>query len=346
MSLAVDKKADKTPLLAELYSSPYSYDFFQAVRLLRAAQAHGQTPAGGMPVRFKTLLSLETPASSIYSLQPAQDGRTPEMVVTFLGLTGPSGALPVRYTEMLLERRFRHRDQTAHHFFDLFNHRLITLFYQAWQKHHVFVDYERGGRDGFQQHLLSLVGLGTPALRHRLADDGVDDEVFAYYAGRLGESTRSEEGLRAMLADQFEVPVEIEQFHGRWLLLDEADCSQLGRANCTLGEHPMLGKQAWDSQTKFRIRVGPLKRQRFNDFLPTGKAYRAMTRLVKFCVGHGLEFDIQLVLDKRETPPCLLGDPAPNAARLGWSCWLNRSHAAKNDTDDVVLPEHARRLAG
>lgn len=338
---------DKTPLLAELYSHPYSYDFFQAVRLLRAAQAGQPTPLGGsIPVRFRTLLSLESPASSIYALQQPEGNKPPEMTVTFLGLTGPSGALPVRYTELLLERRYRYRDQTAHHFLDIFNHRLVTLFYQSWQKHHIFVDYEHGTRERFERHLLSLVGLGTPGLQDRLLEDGVDDEVFVYYAGRLSESARSEEGLRAMLADQFSVPVQIEQFRGRWLVLDEADCTQLGHAHCTLGEHPMLGKQAWDCQTKFRIRIGPLKRQRFNDFLPTGKAYRALTRLVKFCVGHGLEFDVQLVLDKRETPHCLLGDTRLNAARLGWSCWLNRPRDAKNDTDDVVLPEHARRLAG
>ncbi|SMC22850.1 type VI secretion system protein ImpH [Andreprevotia lacus DSM 23236] len=333
-----------TGVLGDLYARPYAYDFFQAVRLLRAAQMQ-QGAVGDDPVRFRTLLSLETPASAIYTLTQPDAFRPPVMTITFMGLTGPSGALPVRYTEMLLERRYRHRDQTAHNFFDLFSHRLTTLFYQAWQKHHIFVDYERGGREGFQRQVLSLVGLGTPGLQRRLSDDGVDDQLFAYYAGRFAERAHTVEGLQSILSDQFDVKVVIEQFRGQWLRLDDNDCTQLGQLNCTLGEHPMLGKQIWDCQTKFRICVGPLKRRRFDDFLPTGKAYRALVRMVKFCVGQALEFDVQLVLDKRETPPCILGELGRNSARLGWTTWLDRPKTAINDASDVVLPEHAQRLA-
>ncbi|KAF0815363.1 hypothetical protein IGB42_00444 [Andreprevotia sp. IGB-42] len=335
----------QTGVLGDLYERPYAYDFFQAVRLLRAAQVQQGGAVGDDPVRFRTLLSLETPASAIYTLTQPEPFRPPVMTVTFMGLTGPSGTLPARYTEMLLERRFRHRDQTAHNFFDLFSHRLTTLFYQSWQKHHVFVDYERGGRDGFQRHVMSLVGLGTTGLQRRLAPEGVDDQLFAFYAGRFAERAHTVEGMQAILSDQFDVPVTLEQFRGHWLRLDEADCSRLGMINCTLGEHPMLGKQTWDCQSKFRLRIGPLKRSRFDDFLPTGKAYRALVKMVKFCVGHALEFDVQLVLDKRETPPCILGEPGNNSARLGWTTWLDRPKTALNDASDVVLPEYAQRLA-
>lgn len=77
------------------------------------------------------------------------------MTINFMGLTGPSGALPTRYTEMLLERRLQHRDQTAHHFFDLLNHRLITLFYQAWRKHQATADLACGLQADWRQMLLS-----------------------------------------------------------------------------------------------------------------------------------------------------------------------------------------------
>ncbi|WP_410497871.1 type VI secretion system baseplate subunit TssG [Chitinibacter sp. S2-10] len=334
-----------TGVLGDLYLRPYAYDFFQAVRLLRAAQIQNGGASSDDPVRFRSLLSLETPASAIYTLAQPEPFRPPVMTVTFLGLTGPSGTLPTRYTEMLLERRYHYRDQTAHNFFDMFSHRLTTLFYQAWQKHHVFVDYERGGRDGFQRYLLSLLGLGTPGLQQRLSADGVDDQLFAFYAGRFSAQATTVEGLQAILSDQFEVPVSIEQFRGAWMKLDDIDCSRLGMGNCTLGEFPMLGRQVWDCQSKFRIRVGPLKRRRFDDFLPTGKAYRALLRMVKFCVGSAQEFDVQLVLDKRETPHCLLGAPEKNGARLGWTTWLGRSKTAIDDASDVVLPEHAARLA-
>ena len=46
-------------------------------------------------------------------------------------------------------------------FFDLINHRLISLFYRAWEKHHFIVARERGGDEPFARHLFDLIGLGT-----------------------------------------------------------------------------------------------------------------------------------------------------------------------------------------
>lgn len=323
--------------LGHLFQYPYSYDFFQAVRLLRASQAQENGGTAGGQVRFRTLLSLGTPASAIYSLEYTST-HVPVMTVTFMGLTGPSGALPVRYTEMLLERRFRYKDQTAHHFFDLFNHRLIDLFYQAWQKHHIAINYEYREQDRFQRMVLSLIGLGTPGLQQRLAQHGIDDQTLVYFGGLLAEHARSVTGLRSLLSQYFHVPVEIEQFRGQWLLLSNDDCSRLGIAHCRLGQHPVLGKRVWECQSKFRVRVGPLKRQRFNDFLPTGNAYRALVKLVTFCVGNALEFDIQLLLERREISGCAL-TKGPQAARLGWTSWLKQPPDATYYADDVVLPQ-------
>ncbi|HEX5126574.1 MAG TPA: type VI secretion system baseplate subunit TssG [Rhodocyclaceae bacterium] len=341
--MATESRQRHTGVSAALFERPFAFDFFQAVRLLGVMQLRGTgAPAGDDAVRFRTLLSLETPASSIYNLTPAMSSKAPVMTVTFLGLTGPSSALPVGYTEMLLERRYRFKDQTAHHFLDIFNHRIATLFYQTWRKHHVFIDYEDGGRDDFQRYVLSLVGLGTPGLQRRLKNDGVDDQVFTYYSGHLAGSARTVEGLQAMLREHFNVSVHIRQFCGQWLTLPQSAHCRLGHLNCTLGEEPVLGMQVWDQQTKFRVRVGALTRRRFYAFLPTGRAYRALRRLVKFFVGHSLEFEVQLVLRRAEVPACILGG---YGTRLGWTTWLNRSTQAGNDADDVVLPEHALRLA-
>lgn len=323
-------------ILQHVFQHPYSYDFFQAVRLLRASSKE-KTTGITIPLRFRTLLSLETPASAIYSLQ-YNTANIPVMTVTFMGLTGPSGALPVRYTEMLLERRFRYKDQTAHHFFDLFNHRLIDLFYQAWQKHHIALSYEHRSRDMFRSMVLALIGLGTPGLQQRLAPDGVDDQTLVHYGGLLTEHSRSVTGLRSMLSHYFKIPIEIEQFRGQWITLDGTECMRLGLAHCTLGSHPLLGKRIWDCQSKFRIRVGPMKRQRFNDFLPTGSAYRALVKLVTFYIGNAMEFDIQLLLERREIPACALtlDNQAP---QLGWTSWLRQTKEDIHYVDNVVLPQ-------
>ncbi|ELM3657158.1 type VI secretion system baseplate subunit TssG [Edwardsiella piscicida] len=322
-------------MLEQLYARPYEFDFFQAVRILELQQL--RCGCQELPLRFRTHLSLVTPASSVYALQPPAADQPQVMTINFMGLTGPSGALPTRYTEMLLARRLQHRDQTAHHFFDLLNHRLITLFYQAWRKHQATADLECGLQADWRQMLLSLAGLGTLGLQNRLKKDGVNDDVFAYYAGRFGTRSLSEEGLRTLLTDYFSVPVEILPFQGRWLKLDEADLLTLGRQNCTLGEWPVLGRQVWDAQSQFRIRLGPMSYQQFQPFLPGGKDFRALTKLVRFAIEIAVTFDIQLVLAASEVPPCTLGDSQAGAARPGWIGWLGGRPARLGDADEVVL---------
>ena len=81
------------------------------------------------------------------------------MRVNFMGLTGPSGVLPLVYSELVIDR-LRERDRTLRDFLDIFNHRMISLFYQAWEKYRFFVPYERGERDRFSHHVLALLGLG------------------------------------------------------------------------------------------------------------------------------------------------------------------------------------------
>jgi hypothetical protein len=90
------------------------------------------------------------------------------------------GRSALYYTELLRER-LRARDQTAASFFDLFNHRIISLFYQAWEKYRFPIAYERGDRDPFSHHLLDLIGLGTQGLENRqpLPDDSLIFEHLA-----------------------------------------------------------------------------------------------------------------------------------------------------------------------
>ena len=158
------------------------FDFFQAVRLLeRLAPTRRPVGRQGSPaaevVRFRTSQSLSFPASSIQEiLPPTTKSPLPLMTVNFFGLTGPSGVLPRHYTELLIRRNlyFRGAERYAlRDWLDLFNHRLISLFYRAWEKYRFWIAYERGlhehsAPDTFTTCLFSLIGLGMPTLRNRL----------------------------------------------------------------------------------------------------------------------------------------------------------------------------------
>ena len=104
-----------------------------------------------------------------------------------MGLTGPLGVMPAAYTELLIER-VRAKDTAGREFLDIFNHRMISLFYRAWEKYFFPREYEGADRDVVSRHLLDLVGLGTSALQNR---QDLPDDALIFYSGILAQHPRS-----------------------------------------------------------------------------------------------------------------------------------------------------------
>jgi len=128
------------PSLEEaLFERGYEFEFFQAARLLARIFA-GRKPVGGTArpheefARFGARLSMAFPPSAVHDIGRIPDAGDPvRMTVAFLALTGTQGVLPFCYTEWMLERKAA-KDDTLAAFLDLFNHRLLSLFYRAWEK--------------------------------------------------------------------------------------------------------------------------------------------------------------------------------------------------------------------
>jgi type VI secretion system protein ImpH len=327
-----------------LFEEGYRFDFFQAVRLIERLFSD-RRPVGGEDhparevVRFLTRSSLAFPPSAIDQVDPPREPDAPaSMTVSFLGLTGPSGVLPYVYSELLLERR-RAGDRTLADFLDLINHRLISLFYRAWEKHHVFVAHERGDKEGFERHLFSMIGLGTPPLRDRLS---FPDRALLSYVGFFARRQRPAVVLEALLRDVFTRPVTVEQFSGQWLAIEPGDRSIIGSAgaNNALGVSLIVGDRVWDEQGKIRVRIGPLSFIEFRSFLPDGASQRHLADLVRLFIDSELDFDVQLVLRADEVPDCRLASAPGLGAQLGRFSWL-RSKPMSHDADDAVFRARA-----
>ena len=327
-------------LAGMLRSTPWNFEFFQAVRLLerihpdREPVGHFSVPSSEV-AKFRAHASTVFPASEIQSLRDADEAQA-DVEVNFMGLFGPQGVLPLYYTELIAERA-RVRDSALIDFFNIFNHRMISLFYRAWEKYRFPVAYERGERDQVGARLLDFIGLGTPGLQNR---QQVADDALMFYSGLLSQQPRCAANLEALLADYFSAPVEVEQFVGAWYKLDESTqfCMADGAdVSEQLGFGAVVGDEVWDTQGRVRVRIGPLRMQRYLDFLPSGSAYAPLRAMVEFYAGNEVDFELQLILDRRDVPVCELGAEGETAPCLGWLTWA-RTKPMGRDPGETILP--------
>ena len=248
-----------------------------------------------------------------------------------LGLLGPNGPLPLHYTEHIQERRRKYGDKTFASFINIFHHRMLSLFYRAWANNEPTVSLDRPDADRFGDYVGSLAGQGMKALQKR---DVIADQTKFYYCGRLSAQTRCAEGLQAVLADYFDIPVKIQEFVGEWIDLPQRHLCRLGieKANADLGESTVLGSSAWSCQHKFRIHLGPLSAETFERFLPTGDRIGRLVPLVRNYSGDELAWDVCLVLHREEVPSARLD----GGYRLGWTTWIGERETDE-DAKDLIL---------
>lgn len=354
----------------------YRFSFFQAVRLLQH-HAPDLAPIGlqGDPakeaVRLRNHLSLAFPPSELYAVgfdperfeefdrhakQPPpldwESVRKPvEITVAFLGLFGGLGVLPYHYTELLM-RRVGIGDHTLRDFLDLFNHRLLSLFYRALERRYVGVGYERtktlerlgasAPTDMFSRYLYALIGMGTRGLQDRL---GLPDDGLLFYAGLLAQRHRSAIGLEAFLSDSLGLPIRIEQFVPQTLPLSPDEQTVLGEFNCGLDSDAVLGDEVCLENAKFNVVVGPLPFRRFTTFLPPdegrpGRAFERLVRLCRFYIGAEGVFDIKFLLAAADVPECELGATGDLAPLLGLNTWVldRQNRPLEGILDDTVFP--------
>jgi len=356
-----------TSVTQKLTEAPYEYQFLQAVRLLERSALFEKentqsgitsnpvakfTPPGNESLRFRINQSLAFPSSEVDSINRVdRDSGVSQwqMIVNFMGLTGAMGVLPFHYTELVLKRQ-KQKDETMERFFDLFNHRILSLFFQASVKYHLPLQYERNRlyntRENQQEPqtraLLSLIGMGTEGLANRLY---TKDESLIYYSGLFSQQIRSATGLKQILRSHFAIPVEINQFVGQWnTLIDDvrtrlADFNHPTGRNICLGRSAMIGKKGWFVQGKIQIILGPLNRQQLNQFAPGTYTLKALNELVRMYVTMENDYEFIIRTKKSEIPEHIqLSKSTPPI--IGWNTWLPNKPGGvgeRNKTLDISV---------
>jgi len=329
-------------LLNQIRNIPWNFSFFQVVRWLTRVMPHRDHVGKFYPpsrelARFHANPNTAFPASEVQGLTWTDDEPL-SITVNFMGLFGPMGALPLYYSEFI-RARLRQKDSALPAFLDLFNHRMVSLFYQAWEKYRFYVAYERASQDPdrFSRYLLDLIGLGTPGLQGRNAP--LRDVSLMFYTGLLGLLPLSALALEQILSDYFDVPIEVEQFMGLWYPLEISSQCKFDRGDSyseQLAVGVIVGDEVFDPQSGIRVRVGPLTLSQYLDFLPEGTAFKPLKSLIRFFTNDELTYEIQLILKRQEVPRLEMGALGDAGPRLGWVTWLKNADMLR-DPDETTL---------
>ncbi len=306
----------------ELLRHGRRFSFFQVIRLLRQLEhiakdgsAADITDTGHIRIRPK--LSLAFPSSDVDSIEELDGENSSFRVNTaFLGLYGTSSPLPVFYTEDLMEEESLD-ESISRDFLDIFNHRLFLLLFKSWSKYrqHLKVVEERDPM--YLERLFCLVGLGEKAFRKDISEP----YSLIRYAGLLTQYPRSSLGLRTLLKDALgNIPLEIIPCVGGTTAIPEEQRFHLGISGGSLGQDSFLGNEILDRTSKFRIKIGPLQQDQYQEFVPGGQKYELLTFLTNFYLVEPLKYEIECILSAVKLSPVCLG--AQKWSALGMDTWM------------------------
>jgi type VI secretion system protein ImpH len=318
---------DLEEFVQALEQEPSRFGFFQALRRLETLNRDkprigtSRHPAEEPSIRFGQEVHMYSAPSTLAAYERPVPGkqRLAWLSVYFFGLLGPNGPLPLHLTELALAGLRAHGDGALSRFFNLFHHRMLSLFYRAWAINEPTVSFDRAQavdertakldrseQEPFGTYLGALFGLGTPQLRDR---DAFPDAARLHYAGLFAAQTRSASGLQCILSGYFGLPVAIEEFVPGWMMIPKPLRWQLGAAleGSVLGRSTVPGARVWSCQHKFRIRFGPLTRADYERFLPDRASLKRLVALVRFYVGDEMGWDVELILQRQEVPYWQLG---------------------------------------
>lgn len=321
-------------LLDDFQSGPWLFGFFALLRRLGAdpgIDEIGTAPLpGSEPFRIGQWPSMVFAPRELARIE-LHFGRL-ILRLFGLGMFGPNGPLPHFLTEIARERAEWRGDTTLIDFADIFHHRALTLFYRAWALSEATVSLDRP-EEHFSRWLGAFAGLNPADFGHQALPWHARLSAMPH----LLQDTPSPEGLRATLAQYFDVPVEIEERPFHWLALEPQDLGRMGQPGqaATLGMGAIMGSSVPDRASFFRIIVGPLPLDRYERFTPRGEDLPVLVDWVRTFFGEEFEWELELRISPDSVQPAVMGGPA----RLGWTAWMGTPPADRPIVGMVLRPE-------
>lgn len=318
------KRIAESGVMHHLLAEPYRYQFVQAVRILLSwlhRQNISHTQAFSQVLRFKNSLSMSFPASEIERLT-LDDNEQVTLIPAFMRFLGVAGTLPLHHSERIAAYRLSSKDAGVSAFLDIFSHRMLTLYYQAWEKYRLESTLQTQARDAQLPLLMALAGVQRDALPSSAEPDAVTQDAAAWYAGLLRCRPVSAQAIGPALAEYCGVPVALQQFVGSWDYLEKNRRSLLGGVNFVLARGATLGLRLWRHDRRVCLHIGPLDPAGLQRFLPRSAGAAALAKMLALFGVPDLQYEVRLILSPPCITPLLLSANPAERRRLGWTTFL------------------------
>ncbi len=327
-------------LIRGLLEDVQHFDFFQAMRLLKQWTSTAE-------LRLRSTPDPGFPSGSLKSLKAR--GTHWELCVAFLGLTLPNGPLPDPYRQWMIDN-LRNGDSAMADFLDIFNHRLIDLFYRVRQRFQVGLMQGTPTQTSMAHYLAALIGIATPQLERLLP---VGKRQVLAIAGLLANRRVSLPVVQNVLALHLQTAVTVRVFQGCWEPMQPRQWIRLGESgtNQHLGRNTVVGQRVWNQQGVLQLEIGPLPYEKYTAYLLPSQNYESqelqqLKTLLDFLTQRSFHYRLVLTLDPQARQPSQLSTQVqdrlgwglrvgagavrsqPNrneGMELGWTSWLNAS---------------------
>lgn len=329
---------------------PYTYEFNQVIWWLRKLNQmrffqtiENSDESSPTEVHIKAFESIRLRATVRYNAPPTavdkieiakyQGEFQPVVWINFTGIAGIQGPLALVYTEQVF-RNTRARDNAAATFLDIFNHRIISLFYSSHSTIPGFAPISPH-QSPIGKILLALGGQEASYIPH--------PELKTYlltYKHLFWKCVRSAENLRQILSSFFSAEVFVGEFYGQYVPIDPQKLTRIGIRGGefnTLGRDAFLGDRSWRQDRKIQIMIHDMKLEQYALFNPYTEGMNLLhfIRICRSYVPSTIGFEAYLSVQKGHKKTTILGQQH----YLGFDTWLTESEPTPDTLHFIPPPK-------
>lgn len=329
--------------VAQLYQAQdANWSFHQLVRLLLPTNTSNEQLLDAIDehIEFNASMALNLPPGEIRKVTPAAndaslaDGSSNnergekqkhQIECAHYNLTGIDGPLATPFAEMLREDKLYGEGAMAA-FFNLFNNRIHALRYVIHAFNNHSLASSEAGQNFNGQLLLALSGHYYQQQRdfHHQTDD-----CLIGLSGTLANVRMSLPTVKKLLFTSMGLTLmAMNSLVGRWLKVQSADHTRLGKANHRLGGQATLGTRIWDQQAAFELVIGLLSVEDMADLVPGGKRHLQLKQLIEWISEKRCDCKITLVCEANNQAT-VLAKSSNVTNRLGFGSALTAKKASE-----------------